>query len=82
MFLLRAVIIFGVKIIFHKIAGGNFFNKFIFGNKIIIPAFYIPRAQYTKVEDEDRDGLQLAKSSFNLNGSPSFGDDELTILAL
>lgn len=49
------------------------------GNKF---RFYIPGAQYTKVEDEDRDGLQLAKSSFNLNGSLAFGDDELTILAL
>lgn len=49
------------------------------GNKF---RFYIPRAQYTKVEDEDRDGLQLAKSAFNLNGSLLYGDDELTILAL
>jgi hypothetical protein len=48
------------------------------GNKF---RFYIPRAQYTKVEDEDRDGLQLAKSAFNLNGSLLYGDDELTILA-
>lgn len=51
----------------------------VVGNKF---RFYVPRAQYTKVEDEDRDGLQLAKSSFNLNGSLSSGDDELTILAL
>lgn len=51
----------------------------IAGNKF---RFYIPRAQYTKVEDEDRDGLQLAKSAFSLNGSVSPGDDELTILAL
>jgi hypothetical protein len=49
------------------------------GNKF---RFYIPKAQYTKVEDEDRDGLQLAKSNFNLNGSLQYGDDELTILAL
>lgn len=49
------------------------------GNKF---RFYIPRAQYTKVEDEDRDGLQLAKSAFSLNGSVAPGDDELTILAL
>ncbi|MBI4972897.1 MAG: hypothetical protein HZC16_03665 [Candidatus Omnitrophica bacterium] len=51
----------------------------IAGNKF---RFYIPRAQYTKVEDEDRDGLQLAKSAFSLNGSVSPGDDELTVLAL
>jgi len=49
------------------------------GNKF---RFYIPRAQYTKVEDEDRDGLQIAKSTFSLNGSLLYGDDELSILAL
>ena len=49
------------------------------GNKFM---FYIPRAQYTKVEDEDRDGLQIAKSTFNLNGSLLYVDDELSILAL
>ena len=42
--------------------------------------FYIPRAQYVKVEDEERDGLQLAKCSFSLNGSLDPGDDELAIL--
>jgi hypothetical protein len=51
----------------------------VLGNKF---RFYIPRAQYAKIDDEDRDGLQLAKSSFNLNGSLLNGDDELTILAL
>ena len=49
------------------------------GNKF---RFYIPRAQYTKVEDEDRDGLQIAKSTFNINGSLLYVDDELSILAL
>jgi len=49
------------------------------GNKF---RFYIPKAQYTKVEDEDRDGLQLAKSAFSLNGSVTPGDDEFCILAL
>jgi hypothetical protein len=48
------------------------------GNKF---RFYVPRAQYTKVDDEDRDGLQLAKSAFSLNGSLLYGDDELSILA-
>jgi hypothetical protein len=47
------------------------------GNKF---RFYVPRAQYTKVDDEDRDGLQLAKSTFSLNGSLLYGDDELSIL--
>lgn len=49
------------------------------GNKFRI---YIPKAQYTKIEDEDRDGLQIAKASFCLNGSVTPGDDEITILAL
>ena len=49
------------------------------GNKF---RFYIPRAQYVKVEDEERDGLQLAKCSFSLNGSLDPGDDELAILIL
>jgi len=49
------------------------------GNKFRI---YIPKAQYTKVDDEDRDGLQLAKSAFCLNGSVTPGDDEITILSL
>jgi hypothetical protein len=49
------------------------------GNKF---RFYIPRAQYVKVEDEERDGLQLAKCSFSLNGSMDPGDDELAILVL
>ncbi|MDD5108296.1 MAG: hypothetical protein PHC29_02120 [Candidatus Omnitrophica bacterium] len=63
----------GTEMVVDFIVGSVAGNKF---------RFYIPRAQYTKVEDEDRDGLQLAKSSFNLNGSLSSGDDELTILAL
>ncbi len=49
------------------------------GNKFRV---YIPKAQYTKIEDEDRDGLQVAKASFCLNGSVTPGDDEITILAI
>ena len=49
------------------------------GNKFRI---YIPKAQYTKIDDEDRDGMQVAKASFCLNGSVTPGDDEITILAL
>jgi hypothetical protein len=71
----------------------DFHNKWFSGAEMIIDftvgsvagnkfRFYIPRAQYTKIEDEDRDGLQLAKSAFNLNGSLLYGDDELSILAL
>lgn len=49
------------------------------GNKFRI---YMPRVQYTKIDDEDRDGLQVAKASFALNGTVTPGDDEITILAL
>jgi hypothetical protein len=44
--------------------------------------FYGPKVQYNKVDDEDRDGLQLAKCTFDFNGTVSPGDDELSILAL
>jgi hypothetical protein len=74
-------------------AAYDFHNKWFSGAEMIVDftvgsvagnkfRFYIPRAQYTKIEDEDRDGLQLAKSAFNLNGSLLYGDDELSILAL
>ena len=49
------------------------------GNKF---RFYMPKAQYTKIDDEDKDGLQVAKASFALNGTITPGDDEITILAL
>ena len=49
------------------------------GNKFRL---YIPKGQLTKIDDEDRDGIQVAKVSFCLNGSVTPGDDEITILAL
>lgn len=63
----------GAEMVVDFIVGSVAGNKF---------RFYIPKAQYTKVEDEDRDGLQLAKSAFGLNGSVTPGDDEFCMLAL
>ena len=48
------------------------------GNKFRI---YMPKAQFTKIEDDDRNGLLGAKASFCLNGTATPGDDEITILA-
>jgi hypothetical protein len=45
------------------------------GNKYVITA---PKVQYTAVEPGDRDGLQVAGLTFQLNRSS--GDDELSIL--
>lgn len=44
--------------------------------------FYAPQVQYTKIDDADRDGLQLAQCSFDLTGTLTPGDDEITILCL
>jgi hypothetical protein len=53
--------------------GGDAGNKFrIFAPKII----------YNKIDDGDRDGIQLAQTSFDLTGSIEPGDDELSILLL
>jgi hypothetical protein len=49
------------------------------GNKF---RFYGSKAQYTKIDDEDRDGIKIARATFDLNGTDTPGDDELTILHL
>jgi len=49
------------------------------GNKF---RFYAPGIIYNKIDDGDRDGLQLAQTSFDLTGSMEPGDDELAILLL
>lgn len=49
------------------------------GNKF---RFYAPKVQYTKVSDEDREGIKIAQCSFDLNGSIVPGNDELCILFL
>jgi len=49
------------------------------GNKF---RFYAPKAQYTKVEDENRDGIAVSKSAFDLNGSLLPGNDEWALLCI
>ena len=49
------------------------------GNKF---RFYAPRVQYSKVADEDREGIATARTGFSLNGSLEPGDDEISILCL
>lgn len=49
------------------------------GNKFRIHA---PKIVYNKIDDGDRDGIQLAQTSFDLTGSMEPGDDELSILLL
>jgi hypothetical protein len=73
------------------IATYNFFNKLttnaegaftltigsVSGNKYVITA---PKVQYTAVEPGDRDGLQVAGLTFQLNRSANAGEDELSIV--
>jgi hypothetical protein len=49
------------------------------GNKF---RFYAPAIQYTKVEDADKEGIQIAQVAFDLTGSFAPGDDEYCILCL
>ncbi len=49
------------------------------GNKF---RFYAPAIQYTKVEDADKEGIQIAQVAFDLTGSFSPGDDEYCVLCL
>ncbi len=49
------------------------------GNKF---RFYAPSIVYNKIDDADRDGIQLAQTAFDLTGSMEPGDDELAILLL
>jgi hypothetical protein len=44
--------------------------------------FYAPGIVYNKIDDADRDGIQLAQTAFDLTGSMEPGDDELAILLL
>lgn len=77
----------------EKLAGHDFIGKWIAGDKMVLDVtvgsqagnkfrFYIPKAQYTKVADEDREGIAGVRASFLLTGSLEPGDDELTILSL
>jgi hypothetical protein len=49
------------------------------GNKFRV---YAPGIVYNKIDDGDRDGIQLAQTSFDLTGSMDPGDDELALLLL
>jgi hypothetical protein len=49
------------------------------GNKF---RFYAPRVQYNKVDDEDKEGIAIARTSFDLNGILNQPNSELCILAL
>ncbi|MCK9555014.1 phage tail tube protein [bacterium] len=49
------------------------------GNKF---RFYLPAVIYNKVDDNDRDGIQLAQTGFDITGSIDPGDDELAILLI
>jgi len=49
------------------------------GNKF---RFFAPRAQYTKVSDESRNGNKIAKSEFQLNGLLDPGDVEWALISM
>jgi len=74
------------------VAAYDFYSKFVGNTEIAIAIslgattgnmfkFFAPKMQLTKVDDEDRDGMQLAKCSFDLNGSVN-GDDEFSFIQL
>lgn len=76
-----------------SVSSHDFFGKWFNGDEMILNFqvgevsgnkfwFYAPKIQYSKVADEDREGIATAKSSFSLNGTLEPGDDELTILCL
>lgn len=69
----------------------DFHTKWFGGTEMVLDAiigstagnrlrFYGPKVQYSKVDDGDRGGIQTAECTFDLNGSESPGNDELTIL--
>ena len=75
------------------IASHDFHGKWFAGTEMILDfawgtsagnkfRFYAPAVQYTKIEDEDRGGIQIAKCTFDLNGSITPGDDEYCLLCL
>jgi hypothetical protein len=49
------------------------------GNKF---EFYGKAIQYTKIDEGDRDGIQLAQCTFDYTGSLNPGDDEVAVLIL
>ena len=76
-----------------SVSSHDFFGKWFNGDEMILNFqvgdvlgnkfwFYAPKVQYSKVADEDREGIATARASFSLNGTLEPGDDELTILCL
>lgn len=76
-----------------SVSNHDFFGKWFNGDEMILNFqvgevsgnkfwFYAPKIQYSKVADEDREGIASARASFSLNGTLEPGDDELTILCL
>ena len=75
------------------VATHDFFNKWFNNTPMVLDLafgdtdgnkfrFYAPSIVYNKVDDGDRDGIQLAQTSFDLTGSMNPGDDELSLLLL
>lgn len=77
----------------QKVAGYDFFGKWFAGTAAVIDVswgsgagkafrFFIKSAQYTKIGDESRNGMAIAKTSFVLNGTKEIGNDEWALLCL
>ena len=75
------------------VASHDFFSKWFSNTPMVLDLaygetdgnkfrFYAPSIVYNKVDDGDRDGIQLAQTSFDLTGSMEPGDDELALLLL
>jgi hypothetical protein len=76
-----------------SVSNHDFFGKWLNGDEMVLNFqvgdasgnkfwFYAPKVQYSKIADEDREGIASARASFSLNGTLEPGDDELTILYL
>ena len=76
-----------------SVATHDFFTKWFNNNPVKLDMlygqntgnsfrFYAPKLVYSKVDDGERDGIQLAQTSFDLTGSMEPGDDELALLLL
>jgi hypothetical protein len=76
-----------------SVSSHDFFGKWFAGEEMVLRfmvgeasgnkfLFYAPKTQYSKVADEDREGIATARTSFSLNGTLEPGDDELAILCL
>jgi len=75
------------------VASHDFFSKWFSNTPMVLDLaygetegnkfrFYAPSIVYNKVDDGDRDGIQLAQTSFDLTGSMEPGDDEIALLLL